>query len=134
MTDLLRSLQELYRLHPLPWRSSGFGFVDYAGCVVSSERCAAILSHGYDIVPLLEQCEMHGSPEETAANAADEIAEAEKFFDAQESEMQRDIDDLEADVCRLENEVAALERENEGLQETIDDLREIIKAAGLDDD
>ena len=124
MTELLRSLQDLFRRYPLPWRLRAFTYYDVNDRAVSLDLCADIFAeHGYDIVSLVEQCVEYGAPADVRAEVDEEIAEVEKSADAQEAEMQQDIDDLEAEVRRLESEVRDLERRVEDLEDERDTLK-----------
>lgn len=127
-TDLLRSLQDLFRRHPLPWRLSAFTYYDMNDRAVSLDVCADLLAtYGFDIVSLVEQCAEYGAPEDVRAEADEEIEEAEKSADAREAEMQQDIDDLEADVRRLEKERDSLERRVEDLEDERNALAERVQ-------
>ena len=127
-TDILRSLQDLFRRHPQPWRLSAFTYYDMNDRAVSLDVCADLLAtFGFDIVSLVEQCAEHGAPEDIKAAADDEIEEAKKSADAREEDLQDDLEDTEADVRRLESEVRDLERRVDELEEERNALAERVQ-------
>lgn len=123
--DLSRVLQDLFRLHPLPWRDNGFGYTDHRGYAVGPGQCARLLAdHGYDIVSLVEQCVSFGAPEDVKFAVDDEIAEAEKASSRELGALQDELDESEKEVKRLESEVNFLERRVDELEDELRALRE----------
>lgn len=141
MTEFSRSLQDLFRRHPLPWRLSAFTYYDMNDRAVSLDLCADIFAeHGYDIVSLVEQCVEYGAPSELADFAADAEGRESKALDrAYEAEDERDdlkreLEDAEREIDRLKDHAADLEHERDtlarqvsDLQSTVEDLQDTIK-------
>lgn len=132
--DLLRSLQDLFRRHPLPWRLSAFTRHDVNDRAVSLDLCADIFAaHGYDIVSLVEQCAEHGVPSELADFAADAEGRESKALDrAYEAEDERDdlkreLEDAEIEIDRLKDHAADLEHERDTLKKRVSDLQSTVE-------